>query len=178
MAKREVRRGRGGESRCYCTALRKATRRLSQFYDAGLAGSGLKTTQRAILAEIGRSEPTTVGALASALVMDPGALAHTLKPLERDGYVEVKVDTHDRRSRRISLRAAGRAKLAETEALWSAAQTAFEDSFGTAKAIALRQALETLISDDVTAALDAHAAASSPRHGWPPSRPSRAKRST
>jgi hypothetical protein len=38
-----------------------------------LAPSGLKTTQRAILAEIGRSEPTTVGALADALVMDDEA---------------------------------------------------------------------------------------------------------
>ena len=51
-----------GESRCSCTALRKATRRISQLYDAALAPSGLKTTQRAILAQISRSQPTTVGA--------------------------------------------------------------------------------------------------------------------
>jgi hypothetical protein len=48
----------------------------------------LKTTQRAILAQIGRSEPTTVGELAEALVMDSGAL----KPLERDGLIAVAVD--------------------------------------------------------------------------------------
>ena len=53
------------EGRCHCTELRKASRRISQLYDTALAPSGLKTTQRAILAEIGRSEPTTVGALAS-----------------------------------------------------------------------------------------------------------------
>ena len=69
------------EGRCHCTELRKASRRISQLYDTALAPSGLKTTQRAILAEIGRSEPTTVGALADALVMDAGGLAHTLKPL-------------------------------------------------------------------------------------------------
>ena len=43
----------------------------------------------AILAEIGRSEPTTAGALADALVMDAGGLAHTLKPLccvRRNGH--------------------------------------------------------------------------------------------
>ena len=57
------------ESRCHCTALRKASRRISQLYDAALAPSGLKTTQRAILAEIARSQPTTIGALAEALVM-------------------------------------------------------------------------------------------------------------
>ena len=37
-------------SRCNCTALRKASRRISQLYDTALAPSGLKTTQRAILA--------------------------------------------------------------------------------------------------------------------------------
>ena len=66
---------------CNCTALRKASRRISQLYDAALAPSGIKTTQRAILAQVGRSEPATVGELAEALVMDSGALAHTLKPL-------------------------------------------------------------------------------------------------
>src|ERR1700732_4207193 len=52
------------EGRCHCTELRKASRRISQLYDTALAPSGLKTTQRAILAEIGRSEPTTGGGLA------------------------------------------------------------------------------------------------------------------
>src|SRR6201990_812481 len=99
------------ENRCHCTALRKASRRISQLYDVALAPSGLKTTQRAILAQISRSEPTTVGALAEALVMDSGALAHTLKPLERDGLVKVTIDPNDRRT-----------KLAETDALWAKAQ--------------------------------------------------------
>jgi len=77
--------------------------------------SGLKTTQRAILAELGRSERTTVGELAEALVMDPGALAHTLKPLERDGLIAVAVDPDDRRNRLITLTRRGRTKLAETD---------------------------------------------------------------
>ena len=33
-------------SRCNCTALRKASRRISQLYDTALTESGLKTTQR------------------------------------------------------------------------------------------------------------------------------------
>src|SRR5258706_546275 len=85
-------------SRCSCTTLRKASRRISQLYDAALAPSGLKTTQRAILAQIRRSEATTVGNLAEALVMDAGALAHTLKPLERDGLISIDVDPDDRRT--------------------------------------------------------------------------------
>src|SRR5258708_24473679 len=85
------------EGRCHCTELRKASRRISQLYDMALAPSGLKTTHRAILAEIGRSEPTTVGPLADALVMDAGGLAHTLKPLTRAHPVTIPVHPHDRR---------------------------------------------------------------------------------
>src|ERR1700761_7759862 len=102
-------------SRCNCTALRKATRRVSQLYDTALAPSGMKTTQRAILAELGRSERATVGELAAALVMDAGALAHTLKPLERDRLVAIAVDPNDRRNRLIGLTRQGRARFDETQ---------------------------------------------------------------
>jgi DNA-binding MarR family transcriptional regulator len=79
-------------------------------YDAALAPSGLKTTQRAILAQISRCESTTVGGLAEALVMDAGELAHTLKPLERDGLVSIDVDRDDRRNRVVRLTPAGRTR--------------------------------------------------------------------
>jgi DNA-binding MarR family transcriptional regulator len=138
-------------NRCNCTSLRKASRRISQLYDAALAPTGLKTTQRAILAEIGRSEPIAVGKLAEALVMDSGALAHTLKPLERDGLVTVTADPDDRRNRRIALTRQGRAKLAETDALWAKAQQGFEAAFGRAESATLRDALRVLISDEFAA---------------------------
>ena len=135
-------------SRCNCTALRKASRRISQLYDTALAPSGLKATQRAILAQISRSAPTTVGALAEALVMDSGALAHTLKPLERDRLVAIEIDPDDRRNRLTTLTAKGRAKLTETDALWARAQRGFEIAFGRAESEALREALRFLVSDN------------------------------
>jgi DNA-binding MarR family transcriptional regulator len=134
-------------SRCHCTVLRKASRRVSQLYDAALAPSGLKITQRAILAQIGRSQPATVGALAEALVMDAGGLAHTLKPLLRDGLVAVDIDPQDRRNRLVRLTPAGKAKLKQSDALWEAAQRSFEKGFGGEKSKALREAMELLISD-------------------------------
>lgn len=144
----------GEVSQCNCTALRKASRRISQLYDTALAPSGLKTTQRAILAQIGRLERTTVGELAEALVMDPGALAHTLKPLERDGLIAVAVDPDDRRNRLITLTRRGRTKLAETDALWAKAQRGFEAAFGRADSEALREALRFLTSADFTATFE------------------------
>ncbi|MEP7455033.1 MarR family transcriptional regulator [Phyllobacterium sp. SB3] len=143
-----------GEVRCSCTALRKATRRISQLYDAALAPSGLKATQRAILAQIARSGYVTVGALADALVLDSGALAHTLKPLERDGFVAVTVDPNDRRSRLISLSLSGRDKLAETDALWASAQSGFETALGQAKSDELRHAMAFLVSDEFLIAFE------------------------
>ena len=151
------------ESRCSCTALRKATRRISQLYDAAFAPSGLKTTQRAILAQIGRSQPTSVGALAEALVMDPGALGHTLKPLERDGFVAITIDPGDRRSRRITLTRQGQTTLAETDSLWADAQAGFEAAFGKARSDALREATMFLVSDAFTARFEQSLAGASSR---------------
>jgi DNA-binding MarR family transcriptional regulator len=147
MAERKGKTDAGKASLCNCTALRKATRRISQLYDAALAPSGVKTTQRAILAQIGRSEPATVGGLAEALVMDAGALAHTLKPLERDHLVAITVNPDDRRNRLIALTRQGRSKLAETDALWATAQRSFEVAFGRVESDGLREALQLLVSD-------------------------------
>jgi DNA-binding MarR family transcriptional regulator len=79
--------------------------------------------------------------------MDAGALAHTLKPLERDRLVSVTVDPHDRRSRLIKLTRQGRARLAESDVLWAKAQRGFEAAFGRVESDALRQALQLLVSD-------------------------------
>jgi DNA-binding MarR family transcriptional regulator len=134
--------------RCNCTALRKATRRVSQLYDEVLAPSGLKATQRAILVELRRSAPATVGTLASKLVMDPGALAHTLKPLERDGFISVSVDPNDRRNRLVGLTRKGNAKVTESDVLWSRAQAGFESALGKIESAAVRDAMQILASED------------------------------
>ena len=42
-------------SECFATAARKASRRLTQFYDDALEPSGLRSTQYAILTELARS---------------------------------------------------------------------------------------------------------------------------
>src|ERR1700722_9546579 len=80
---------------CNGTALRKATRRVSQLYDAILAPCGLRSTQRSILIHIARAGTPTMGDLAASLVLDRSALAHNLKPLERDGFVGITADPRD-----------------------------------------------------------------------------------
>src|SRR3979490_366798 len=138
------------EGRCHCTELRKASRRISQLYDTALAPSGLKTTQRAILAEIGRSEPTRVGRLAAALVMDSGGLAHTLKPLTREKLVTIAVDPQDRRNRLISLTRLGRSKLRESDALGGAAHGGVVAAVGGTGSENLRELMQFLVANDFT----------------------------
>ena len=155
-----TRRPETEKSLCNCTALRKATRRVSQLYDSALEPCGLRTTQRSILMQIARSQnPPSLGELAEALVMDRGALTHTLKPLERDRLIEIRVDPEDRRNRLVALTAAGRKKLEESQALWKRAQAGFETAFGVAKSAALREALEFVVSEDFVAAFDRRNAA-------------------
>jgi len=140
------------KSLCHCTALRKASRRVSQLYDSALEPYGLRITQRAILNQIARSGTPMIGELAEALVMDRGALAHNLKPLERDGLVEIRADPKDRRNRLVALTAVGRKKLEETATAWKRAQDGFEKAFGVAKSPSLRKALEFIVSDEFAAA--------------------------
>ncbi|WP_050423287.1 MarR family winged helix-turn-helix transcriptional regulator [Bradyrhizobium tropiciagri] len=135
-------------SRCNLTALRKATRRVSQLYDQILAASGLRGTQRAILVYVKRSGSPTMGELAAALVLDRTALNHNLKPLERDGLLTITVDKNDRRSRLVRLTKRGEVRLDESQAAWLEAQERFETAFGARQAADLRQTLELVAALD------------------------------
>jgi DNA-binding MarR family transcriptional regulator len=137
---------------CNGTALRKATRRVSQLYDAVLAPSGMRSTQRSILIHIARAGTPTMGELAAALVLDRSALAHNLKPLERDGLVVVTVDPRDRRGRLVELTPLGRSRLDETLPLWAEAQRRFEVAYG--DTAALRAALAVIASPEFALAFE------------------------
>ena len=134
---------------CNCAALRKASRRMSQFYDAALAPCGLKSTQFAVLAEIERRAemPPTIRDLAERLVMDQSTIGQNLRPLEREGLIALVTDASDRRSRRVKLTKTGRAQLAAALPLWRIAQQRFESGFGKRAAAELRTVLGTIARD-------------------------------
>src|SRR6266446_3381107 len=98
---------------CHCGALRKASRKVNQIYDAALSRAGLTNNQFSLLWEIARrsSQPLTMGDLAEVAVMDRSTLGHNLRPLVRDGLVKLVPANDDRRSRRIHLTAAGSERL-------------------------------------------------------------------
>ena len=144
----EERPAPASNNRCNSTALRKATRRVSQLYDSILAPTGLRSTQRAILHNINYFGSPTVGKLAASLVLDRSALGHNLKPLEREGLLTLEPDPNDRRSRIARLTEKGMKKLADSAPYWQMAQERFESKFGVERAAALREVLAIIATEE------------------------------
>jgi DNA-binding MarR family transcriptional regulator len=132
---------------CYATALRKASRRVSGLYDEILAPSGLRSTQFAILGELTGDDPVTINELADVLVLDRSGLGHSLRPLQRDGLIQLDKDPADRRIVRVTLTEEGRARLAEASVLWRSAQARIVDALGVSIADELRDQLTALARD-------------------------------
>jgi DNA-binding MarR family transcriptional regulator len=146
-------------NRCNCLALRKATRRMSQFYDSALAPSGLRGTQYSVLADLVRrgDAPPTIRELSEAMVLDQSTIGQNLRPLEREGLINLVQDPEDRRSRRIVLTKTGRARYLQARPLWSEAQAHFEKGFGVRAAAELRELLAGIASDPSLVGDTAHA---------------------
>jgi DNA-binding MarR family transcriptional regulator len=133
---------------CNCGALRKASRRVSQLYDDALAPYGIKITQRSILEHIAQAGAPSTTELADAMAMERSAMSRNLLPLEREGWIEILVNPNDRRSRQLTLTAAGEALLRETYPAWKTAQANFERTFGKTAAAELRTALRKVASNE------------------------------
>jgi DNA-binding MarR family transcriptional regulator len=114
---------------CVCSCVRRASRIITQFYDAYLQPSGLRMTQYTVLAMIATLEGETVMHLAERLAMDRSALARALKPLEGQNLVVV-VPGSDRRTRVVWLTEQGRAALIRAYPYWLQAQELAVAHFG------------------------------------------------
>ena len=141
---------------CTCGSLRKASRRVSQFYDTALAPVGIKSTQFSILAEVDRGSlegPVTMCELAAAMVMDRSTLGHNLRPLERDYLVTLRLSDDDRRKRYVELTKKGRLMLQRARRLWRQAEARFEKMFGKEPAAELRAVLLSIAGNNELDAL-------------------------
>jgi DNA-binding MarR family transcriptional regulator len=138
-------------SACTCGSLRKASRRISQFYDSALAPVGIKSTQFSILAEVDRGSlqgPVTMCELATAMVMDRSTLGHNLRPLQRDDLLSLQRAIADRRKRYVVLTEKGKSTLRRARRLWRSAEGRFESIFGKRHAAQLRAVLLDIAGND------------------------------
>jgi DNA-binding MarR family transcriptional regulator len=130
-----------GELACTNTALRRAARQLTHLYDEAVAPMDLKATQLGLLSQIdslGGEDGPTLQALAERLAIRISALTHALRPLVRDGLVELRPDARDKRTKHAALTALGRSRLDDGTMLWAAANRRVEDVLGSTSARMLR----------------------------------------
>jgi DNA-binding MarR family transcriptional regulator len=127
-----------------CMALRKAARRVSNFYDSVLAPSGLRVTQYSILALLNEVGAVSINDLASHLELDRTTTGKNLRPLKVAKLVKIAPSPSDGRSRLVTLTDGGATALKAARHLWRCAQTEFESSNGKRLASDLRQLLSGL----------------------------------
>jgi DNA-binding MarR family transcriptional regulator len=138
-----VKRSFRSESPCIVAAMRAATRRVTQLYDEAMAPTGLRVTQFHVLSELERrsADPPTVSELAEILTMERSALGQTLRPLTRDGFIDVGEDERDGRRRPIKLTKAGKDKVVRGRRYWARAHQKFKHFFGENQTVVLCKTL-------------------------------------
>ena len=129
---------------CMCLHLQRAARAVARRFDEALRPHGLTNGQFSLLMSLNRPHPPLMRDVASLLAMDRTTLTAMLKPLARRGLLEIAADEADRRGRRLTLTARGRALLARAMPLWTATEAAVEAELKASDAGRLRDDLRNL----------------------------------
>ena len=129
---------------CLCLHVQRAARAVARHFDEAFRPLDLTNGQFSLMMSLNAPEAPTIGAISTLLAMDRTTLTAALKPLERRQLVNVAVDKTDRRSRRLSLTAAGRALLAKATPIWPREHAALERRLGRAGPDRLRSDLRAL----------------------------------
>lgn len=111
---------------CLCLHTQRAARAIARRFDDALRPLGLRSGQFSLLMSLNRPEPPTLGSVADLLAMDRTTLTANLKPLEREGLVQMRPDETDRRARRLALTDKGRALLTRAVPVWTETHRAVE----------------------------------------------------
>ena len=108
----------GVRDACLCLHVQRAARALARRFDEAFSPLDLTSGQFSLLMALNRPQPPSIGSVASLLVMDRTTLTAALKPLVRRRLVTISVDKKDRRSRRLTIKPAGRTLLAKGFPIW------------------------------------------------------------
>lgn len=129
---------------CTHTSLRRAARQLTQLYDDALAPAGLTSAQALLVAQLEQlggapgGKGPSLQALARRLAIQISALTHALRPLVRDGVVQLQADADDGRIKRAVLTAKGMEQTQQMYALWRQTNRRLESLLGDGAAEQLR----------------------------------------
>ncbi len=115
---------------CLGHSIRKADRVISQIYNEYLAPVGIRNTQFSILRVLALlGDGNTAVQIREALVMDQTTVSRALKPLIRDGYIEVR-EGANKREKALSLSASGKTLYQQALIPWEQAQKMVRKKLG------------------------------------------------
>ncbi|MBS7533314.1 MarR family transcriptional regulator [Ancylobacter sonchi] len=131
-------------SRCYCSMLRLATRRIGSVYDRALAPVGINIAQFSLLRTIQRRQPVSLTELARSVVLDRSTLGRNVRVLERLGLAAMDRGEDDHREAAVKLTARGVEILEQAGPLWEDCQRKIETQLGPVKVTALQEILRSV----------------------------------
>jgi DNA-binding MarR family transcriptional regulator len=126
---------------------RLAARRISQFLDRAMAGTGLTMAQLGLMAQIAVTADDTLGALAQRTGLDQSTLSRNLRTLEGAGLIEIALVESDLRCRAVWLTETGARRLEAAIPRWRAAQVELAQIISPALARRLADQTEALTRD-------------------------------
>jgi DNA-binding MarR family transcriptional regulator len=132
-----------GTGSCAAFNFRRTARAVTRLYDLGLAPSGIRATQFAILTAIAKFQPVSISRIGEILVLDQTTLTRSLRLLQKQGFLEIS-SRSERRQRFLTLTDSGVKALAVAVPLWRKVQAKFLADMGGDAWSVLRNELERL----------------------------------
>jgi len=127
---------------CVCFNLRRAARAVTQFYDSEMRRHGIRPTQGTILSSLQAKDSWNMAELSDWLGMDRTTLVRNLRPLQRDGLVQISGGGRGNRVE-MAITANGRKRIEKLTHAWKSAQCAAVRTLGEKRWSAILSDLET-----------------------------------
>jgi len=126
-------------TRCLCLAVRRASRTITREFDQALRVHGLRSTQFTLLSALHLGGPRSIGDLAEMLSADRTTLTRNLAVAEQHGWVTLRADRNDARSRIAAITTRGSRTLETALPTWRNAQQRLTETIGAQTAASLRK---------------------------------------
>jgi DNA-binding MarR family transcriptional regulator len=129
---------------CLCLHVQRAARALARRFDEALRPVGMTNGQFALMMSLNRPAPPPMKPVAELLAMDQTTLTAALKPLQRQGWVEILVNPADRRERLLQLTPDGKTALAAAVPIWTSTHAEIEKNLSQGNGDQIRSDLMAL----------------------------------
>jgi len=124
---------------CLCLAARRASRAITREFDQALRALALRATQFTLLSALHLAGAKSIGDLAELLSADRTTLTRNLAVAEHHGWVTLRADRDDARSRIAAITPKGSRTLEAALPIWRKTQRRLLDEIGDEAAASLRR---------------------------------------